>query len=87
LSYRITKNCISCGVCILKCANRAVYVNNEDQYAIDPGRCTECVELPRRRCHLICTAGAIQPDPAYQENREQLWKKHRRLHPAPSFGD
>ncbi len=75
----ITQDCISCGICIGQCPNNAIYVNHLDAYAVDPNRCTECVDQPRRRCLLICSAGAIQPDPNRIEPRERLWARHRKL--------
>lgn len=85
MAYRITKECTACGICINLCVNRAVYVNANDEYAIDPEQCTECVDLGRRRCHLVCTVGAIQPDPARRESQEQLWAKYRALHTLPAI--
>lgn len=81
MAYRITKVCISCGICIELCPNKAVYVTRDDIYAIDPRRCTECVDLPRRRCEDICSVGAITPDPSNRETAPQRWAKHRSLHP------
>lgn len=78
MAYRIVADCIGCGICINQCANGAVYVNAAEQYAIDPCRCTECIDSAKRRCHMICPVGAIQPDPAYRETPQQLWEKHRR---------
>ncbi len=76
----ITNGCIACGICIGRCPNDAVYVDAQDHYAIDPDKCTECIDLPKRRCLAICTVGAIQPDPNHAETREQLWAKHRARH-------
>ncbi|MBI4785930.1 MAG: 4Fe-4S ferredoxin [Chloroflexi bacterium] len=83
MACRITVECISCGICLGRCANNAVYVTADDRFAIDPGRCTECVDLPHRRCEDICTVGAIQPDPRYRETAQQRWKKQRALHVVP----
>lgn len=80
MACRITEDCIGCGICIGRCANNAIYVTADDRFAIDPCRCTECIELPRRRCEDICTVGAIQPDPAHRETARQRWAKHRALH-------
>lgn len=78
MAYRILADCISCGICINKCANQAVYVTHDEQYAIDPCRCNECVDLAKRRCYMVCPVGAIQLDPAHHESIEQLRSKHRR---------
>lgn len=77
MAYRILAECIACGICINKCANNAVIVTDAEMYAIDPCRCTECIDLAKRRCHLICPVGAIQPDTMYRETADQLWEKHR----------
>ncbi len=77
MAYHIVADCITCGICINKCANQAVYLTADECYAIDPCRCTECIDLPKRRCHAICPVGAIQPDPAHRETAAQLWAKQR----------
>lgn len=84
MAYRITRDCIACGVCILKCKNQAIYVNTRDEYTINPDRCTECIDLGKRHCDKICTMGAIQPDPDHREDKIALWEKHRLLRVAPS---
>ncbi len=78
MAYRILAVCTACGICINKCVNEAIYVTADDTYAIDPRRCTECIDVPRRRCDMICPVGAIQRDPHYPETPAQLWEKHRR---------
>ena len=83
MACRITGECISCGICISNCPNKAVYVTADDHFAIDPCRCTECIDLPHRRCEDICTVGAIQPDPRYPETAQQRWIKHHTLHAVP----
>jgi MinD superfamily P-loop ATPase len=77
MAYRITADCTACGICLNKCANGAVYVTEKEMYAIDPCRCTECIDLPRRNCNLICAVGAIQLDPEQRESPEELWAKQR----------
>lgn len=85
MACHITDACTACGICIGQCLNKAVYVTAEDVYAVDPNRCTECIDLPQRRCHSVCPVGAIEPDPLRRETTEQLWAKHRALHAVPSF--
>ncbi len=80
MAVRITRECISCGTCFGRCPNDAVYVNAEDEFAIDPERCTECIDQPKRRCENICCIGAIELDPEHRETPQQRWEKHRRLH-------
>lgn len=77
MAYRILANCTACGICINKCANGAVIVTERETYAIDSCKCTECIDLPTRRCHIICPVGAIQPDPNQRETPNQLWEKQR----------
>jgi len=79
MAFRILAECISCGICIAKCANHAVFVTGAGVYAIDPCRCTECIDLAKRRCYMICPVGAIQSDPNYRETANQLWDKHRQM--------
>ena len=80
MACRITSECVSCGICLTRCPNNAIYVNGDDCFAIDPHRCTECIDQPHRRCEFICSVGAIQPDPLYRETAQQRWDKHRTLH-------
>ena len=80
MAVRITHDCISCGNCFSLCPNNAVFVDGNDEYAIDPSRCTECIDQPKRRCATICCVGAIVVDPAHAETPAQRWAKHRRLH-------
>lgn len=77
MACHILPTCIGCGICINKCVNGAIYVTAAETYAINPYRCTECIDVSRRRCYLICPVGAIQPDPAFRETPAQLWEKHR----------
>jgi ferredoxin len=77
MAYRITTDCTACGICLNKCSNDAIYVTPTELYAIDPCRCTECIDLLRRHCYLICPVGAIQLDPEHCETAEMLWAKHR----------
>jgi ferredoxin len=82
MAYRITEECISCGACEAECPNQAIS-EGEESYVIAPEKCTECVgyyEAPR--CSEICPVDAPQPDPAHEENKEQLLEKWRGLHPG-----
>lgn len=77
MACHILSDCIACGICINQCPNGAVYVTEEENYDINPARCAECIDLPRRRCERICPVGAIQLDPQRRETPEQLWRKVR----------
>jgi ferredoxin len=41
VTYEITDECISCGVCLDECPVEAIS-EGEDKYQIDPELCTEC---------------------------------------------
>jgi len=41
VSYKITEECISCGVCVDECPVEAIS-EGDDIYVIDPELCTEC---------------------------------------------
>lgn len=82
MAYKITEECISCGVCEAECKNNAIS-EGDDIYIIDPNKCTECVgnhESPR--CADICPIGACVPDPDHEESKEQLLEKWYNLHPG-----
>lgn len=79
MAYRITPKCTACGMCINKCPNHAIYVTDTNAYAIDPRGCTECIDLPRACCQVVCAARAIKSDPAHRETPTDLWEKRRML--------
>ena len=81
MAYRITDDCISCGVCEPECPNNAISEGEINR--IDPSRCTECAgsyESPK--CASICPQEACVPDPDHGESRDQLLDKWRKLHPG-----
>jgi len=52
----------------------------QDQRPIDPARCTECVgHFDEPQCMMVCPVECIDPDPEYEESREQLLKKLEHL--------
>ena len=82
MSYKIIDECIYCGTCADECPNDAVF-EGEEQYHIDPEKCTECVgfyESPR--CTEACPIELPQPDSDHQETKEGLLEKWRKLHPG-----
>ncbi len=82
MAYKITEECISCGACEPECPNLAI-TEGETIYVIDPDKCTECVgSFESSRCAEVCPVDACVPDPDYEESREQLLEKWRRLHPG-----
>ena len=75
----ITDDCINCDVCEPECPNQAISMGPEI-YAIDPGRCTECVgHFDTPQCVQICPVNCIVPHPDHSETHEQLMVKFRRL--------
>jgi ferredoxin len=82
MAYKITGECITCGLCARECQNDAIS-EGEDQFVIDPEKCTECIgAAPFPKCVGECTTGAIQPDPERQETKEQLLARWQTLHPG-----
>ena len=56
LSYKITEECISCGVCADECPVEAIS-EGDDIYVIDPDLCTDC-----GACADVCPTEAAVPD-------------------------
>lgn len=83
MARKITEECISCGACESECKNEAIS-EGDTTYVIDPTKCTECVGIAESpRCEEVCPVdGAIVPDPAHEEAKEQLLAKWRNLHPG-----
>ncbi len=82
MAFKITDECIACGVCPAECKNDAI--NEGDAiYVIDPDKCTECVGwFEAAKCAEVCPVDCCVPDPANKETREQLLEKWRKLHPG-----
>ena len=58
MAYRITEDCVKCGACYYECPVEAIY-EGEDQYFIDPDKCTECAICVEQN---YCPAWAIHKD-------------------------
>jgi len=56
VSYKITEECISCGVCADECPVEAIS-EGDDIYVIDPELCTEC-----GACADVCPVEAPVPE-------------------------
>jgi ferredoxin len=81
MAYMITEACVMCGNCEQHCPNEAIS-EGEDTNIVDPERCTECVGTYEvSKCSVICSQEACVPDPNYEESREQLLEKWKKLHP------
>ena len=75
----ITDECTSCGLCISECPNDAI--SEGDPYVINPDLCTECVGFyDEPQCSLVCPVEAIIPNPDYEETRDELLEKKKRIH-------
>ena len=53
MSYLITDDCLSCGVCADECPSEAIK-EGEDKYVIDQETCTQC-----GTCKDVCPSEAI----------------------------
>ncbi len=81
MALMITEECINCGACEPECPNEAIYQGAEI-FEIDPEKCTECVGFyDEPQCIAVCPVDCIVPNPDYQETKEQLLEKFKRLHP------
>jgi ferredoxin len=50
-------------------------------YVIDPLKCTECVGAEDEpQCKLVCPANCIEPNPDWNETKEDLLAKYEQLH-------
>lgn len=79
MALKITEECINCDVCEPECPNQAIY-QGELIYEIDPNKCTECVgHFDAPQCQQVCPVDCIPIDQLYQETREQLMEKYKRL--------
>ena len=85
MAYRITEECIGCGVCLPECPNEAIR-ERDGEFWIRFGRCTECVDDPEGpHCRRLCPIeGAVVIDEYSPESRERLLfkVKHNRLKQA-----
>lgn len=56
--YKITEDCVMCGVCVTVCPNEAIS-EGDPVYVIDPNKCTECVPAhPTPQCADVCPSQA-----------------------------
>lgn len=82
MAYKITDDCISCGVCEAECPNQAIS-EGETIFVIDSEKCTECVGAHESsKCAEVCPVDACVPDPEHQETPDQLLDKWQKMHPG-----
>jgi ferredoxin len=71
----INEDCINCGACEPECPNEAIS-EGDPVYVINPELCTECVGYyDEPQCISVCPVDCVEPNPDYEETREQLLKK------------
>jgi ferredoxin len=81
VAYKISDECLSCGVCEPECPNQAISMGDA-HFVIDPDRCTECVGFfDQPQCVSVCPNESIALDPDRKESKEELLAKKNRLHP------
>lgn len=62
MAYKITADCVLCGVCVTVCPNEAIS-EGDPVYVIDPNKCTECEgKFDKPQCEDVCPSGACVPD-------------------------
>jgi ferredoxin len=80
MAMLITEECISCGACISECPNDAISEGDEI-YVINPDLCTECVGFfDEPQCVEVCPVDCIINDPDYEESKDELLEKKKRIH-------
>jgi Formate hydrogenlyase subunit 6/NADH:ubiquinone oxidoreductase 23 kD subunit (chain I) len=55
MAYKITEECIACGVCAPECPAQCI-AEGDPIYTIDAGKCTDCAS-----CAGVCPTGACVP--------------------------
>lgn len=79
MALQITRDCISCEVCVPECPNESIFMGPQT-YLIDPDKCTECVGYYKQpQCLQVCPVDCIIADPDRKETPEQLQAKFERL--------
>jgi ferredoxin len=80
MALKIIDDCISCGACEPECPNNAIS-EGDDFFVINSDLCTECVGFfDEPQCVGVCPVDAIVADPDYQESKEELLEKKKRIH-------
>jgi ferredoxin len=80
MALMIIDTCTRCDACEPVCPNKAITAGSPI-YVIDPMKCTECVGAEDEpQCKLVCPEACIVPNPDWEESRDELLEKYRRLH-------
>lgn len=80
MALMITDECISCGLCVEECPNKAIS-EGDPIYVIDSDLCTECVGFfDEPQCVNVCPVDVIIADPEHRESHEELLEKKKRIH-------
>ena len=80
MALMINEECIACDACVPECPNDAIS-EGDPIYIIDPKLCTECVGFfDEPQCMEVCPVDCIIPNPDYQETKEELLEKKKRIH-------
>ena len=82
MAMKILDECINCAACEPDCPNGAISRDETaDLFAIEPGRCTECVgAYESARCVEACPLDCIVADPLHAEPQNELEARYARLH-------
>ena len=79
MALMINEECIACDACVPDCPNDAIS-EGDPIYIIDPNLCTECVGFfDEPQCIEVCPVDCIFPNPDYQESKEELLEKKKRI--------
>ena len=80
MALMINVRCTVCDACVTACPNNAIK-KDFPKFIIDPKKCTECVGFEDEpQCKIVCTVNCIEPDPEWNESKEDLLAKYHRLH-------
>ena len=79
MALLINQDCTECDASPSVCPNEAI--TKGTPYVIDSLRCTECVGAEDEpQCKLVCPANCIEPNPDWNETKEELLAKYEQLH-------
>lgn len=84
MAFKITGECISCGVCEPVCPNRGIREDADRSiYVIDGDACSECVGFfNHQRCAAVCPVNSCILDRNNTQTEAVLFERARALHAA-----